>query len=73
MRKVFLFLSVVPFIATNNTWAAKAEDILGLWFTQDGKAKVQMSQCGKNYCGKILWLKDFNYRPGEREGFDGQP
>jgi len=73
MRKIFQYLSVVLIFVAGNTWAAEAEDILGLWLTQDGKAKVQMFQCDNKYCGKIVWLKDINYRPGEREGFDGQP
>ncbi len=30
----------------------------GIWLTEKGDARVQVSRCGTNLCGKVVWLKD---------------
>ncbi|WP_315835242.1 DUF2147 domain-containing protein [Bradyrhizobium prioriisuperbiae] len=30
----------------------------GVWVTQAGDAKVQVSRCGGALCGKVIWLRD---------------
>lgn len=30
----------------------------GVWLTQAGDAKVQVSRCGGALCGKVIWLRD---------------
>jgi uncharacterized protein (DUF2147 family) len=30
----------------------------GLWLTQKGDARIQVSNCGPGICGKVVWLKD---------------
>ena len=30
----------------------------GVWLTQAGDAKVQVSRCGGALCGKVVWLRD---------------
>lgn len=30
----------------------------GLWLTQKGDARIQISSCGPGLCGKVVWLKD---------------
>jgi uncharacterized protein (DUF2147 family) len=35
-----------------------ADDILGEWLTDKGKAVVEVYGCGNRYCGKIVWLKE---------------
>ena len=30
----------------------------GLWLTQKGDARIQVSKCGAALCGKVVWLKD---------------
>jgi uncharacterized protein (DUF2147 family) len=30
----------------------------GVWLTQAGDARVQVSRCGSNLCGKVVWLKE---------------
>lgn len=40
--------------------AARAEpgiDPTGVWLTEAGDAKVQISRCGTTICGMIVWLK----------------
>jgi len=31
---------------------------VGVWLTQGGKSKVQIYDCGRKLCGKIIWLKE---------------
>ena len=44
--------------------AQDASDVLGEWYTEDEKAKVEIYQCGDNYCGKIVSLKEPNNPDG---------
>lgn len=30
----------------------------GVWLTEKGDARVQVSRCGANLCGKVVWLKE---------------
>ncbi|MGO9357504.1 MAG: DUF2147 domain-containing protein [Xanthobacteraceae bacterium] len=30
----------------------------GVWLTQAGDARVQVSRCGTDLCGKVVWLKE---------------
>ncbi len=40
--------------------AAVAQDATatGLWLTQKGDARIQVTNCGPGICGKVVWLKD---------------
>ena len=60
-------LAAMLFIATPGADdpAVQEKDILGVWLTTDGKAHIEIFQCGEQYCGKIVWLSE----PLE----DGQP
>ena len=40
--------------------AVEAKDILGTWLTADGKAHIEIFECGDLYCGKIVWLSEPN-------------
>ncbi|UTD27647.1 DUF2147 domain-containing protein [Bradyrhizobium sp. WD16] len=31
---------------------------VGVWLTQAGDARVQVSHCGGKLCGKVIWLRD---------------
>jgi uncharacterized protein (DUF2147 family) len=33
-------------------------DVIGIWLTQAGDAKVRVSKCGGGICGVVIWLKD---------------
>jgi uncharacterized protein (DUF2147 family) len=71
IRPAFLLLILTvaaplfAFIGTN--------DIVGTWFNQDKDAKIEISKCGGNYCGKIVWLKDPVYSAGSKLGTPGTP
>ena len=37
---------------------AEGDAILGNWLTEEGKAEVEIYKCNREYCGKIVWLKE---------------
>lgn len=53
------------------TAMAASDDILGVWLTDQGDSKVEVSKCGDAYCGKVVWLKEPTY-PADHE-LAGQP
>ncbi len=60
MRK-FLFLSILVALSFSaNIFAQNADDIVGLWFVEEKDAKVEVYNCGKGYCAKIVWLEEPN-------------
>jgi len=43
--------------------AAQSQDILGVWWTEDNKGRVQIANCApprQGLCGTIIWLKQPN-------------
>jgi uncharacterized protein (DUF2147 family) len=38
--------------------AVEPKSILGRWLTTDGKAHIEIFQCGDLYCGRIVWLSE---------------
>ena len=46
--------------------AATGKDILGTWLNEAKDAKIEIFQCGNDYCGKIIWLKEPTY-PTDRK------
>lgn len=41
--------------------AVHAEDDavpVGVWLTEKGDARIQVSQCGSALCGKVVWLRE---------------
>ena len=43
----------------------KGDEILGFWWTQEQKAKVEVYKQGSEYHGKIVWLKNPTDDAGE--------
>ena len=52
---------------------SEGEAILGLWLTEEGKARVELRREGDEYRGRIVWLKEPTYAADDREGMGGQP
>lgn len=50
----FLFSAFLP----NKNVTGNGDDILGIWVTDDGKAKIEIYKEGDKYSGKIVWLKE---------------
>lgn len=38
--------------------AHSENDPAGIWLTQHGDARIQVSRCGAGICGRIVWLRD---------------
>ncbi len=71
--KLFILALILLSLSAGSIAAVNPEQILGLWNTEDKKAKVEIYKCADKYCGKIVWLKDPNYEPGSKEGVPGTP
>jgi len=44
--------------------AALAAPVLGQWFTEGGKSRVEIKPCGETLCGEIVWLQEPNDEQG---------
>ena len=71
LRSAFLLLLAA--LAAATPVFAGSDDILGTWFNQKQDAKIAIFQCGSNFCGNIVWLKEPTYPPGSTEGTPGTP
>jgi uncharacterized protein (DUF2147 family) len=59
-------------LAAGPAAAANADDILGEWITQEGKARVLIYRCERDqYCGKVVWLREAVYGADDPDA--GQP
>lgn len=56
--KLNLILALV--VLLGGLIAAKADEgsPLGLWLTEKGDARIQVTQCGRALCGKVAWLRE---------------
>lgn len=43
---------------------AQAPSPIGKWMTEGGKSHVQIYQCGQHLCGRIVWLREPNFKDG---------
>ena len=50
------FSTATPLRGQNQS--LEADRILGVWVTEEGKARVEITRCGDRFCGTIIWLKE---------------
>ncbi len=43
---------------------AQAPSPIGKWMTEGGKSHVQIYACGQHLCGRIVWLREPNFKDG---------
>jgi len=55
---------IVAMLLTSVMYAQSADDILGIWYTEGGKSKVEITKKDGKYSGKIIWLKTPNREDG---------
>ena len=67
------FVLLLFFVALTPSAFAASDDILGTWLNQKQDAKIEISNCGNDFCGKIVWLKEPVYPAGSKEGTPGAP
>jgi uncharacterized protein (DUF2147 family) len=48
--------------------AADASGIVGRWVTEGGKSHIQIYECGAHLCGRIVWLREPNFKNGAHAG-----
>lgn len=54
--------------------SAQEGSATGLWLTQKGDARIQISNCGAGICGKVVWLKEaVDPRTGKLQKDDKNP
>ena len=49
---------------------ARAEDaaaVTGTWVTPEGRSRIAITESDGKYCGKIVWLKEYNYSEDEED------
>lgn len=73
MKKIIMMATLVVQMAAATAYAAGADEILGVWNNQEKDAKIEISQCGDKYCGRIVWLKVPSYPEESNEGVPGTP
>ncbi len=66
-------LLLIVVIAIAASAFASSDDLLGSWLNQAQDAKIEISKCGNDFCGKIVWLKEPVYPVGSKEGTPGTP
>ena len=71
-KTIITMLTVLILSVASTSWAG-ADDILGLWNNEDGKAKIEIFPCGGHYCGKIAWLGRPEYPADDPGGMAGLP
>lgn len=61
MKKQILLLAAILFSGLTffaSAQAVQSDDIVGLWETGSGKARVNITKSGNYYYGRIVWLKE---------------
>ncbi len=56
MKVLFTGLFFTLFLFSANA-QKRADDVLGFWLTDDGRAKIEIYKAGEKYSGKIVWLE----------------
>lgn len=52
---------------------AGGDAIVGTWEVADGSGRIEIFHCGGKYCGRIAWLQEPVYGPGDPGGMAGKP
>ncbi|MCB1172541.1 MAG: DUF2147 domain-containing protein [Leptospiraceae bacterium] len=73
-KLITIVVIVSGFVILSPVYAESADDLLGVWLTEQGNSKVTIYKCGQakdRFCGKITWLKEPNYAAGDKDA--GKP
>ena len=64
--KSLLALSLISLWMVSPLKAASPDDVVGIWLTEGGQAKIQIYKSGDKYVGKLIWAEnpyDANGKP----------
>ena len=59
------------FIFNFSIQASEPDTILGFWFADEGKSKIEIYKCKTKYCGRIVWLEEPNFPADDEKGMAG--
>lgn len=54
-------------------FASGGDAITGFWEVAEGDGRIEIYRCAAKYCGRIAWLKEPLYPPGDKGGMAGLP
>jgi len=74
-KTMFLFLSSMLLLQTvcSFCYAWDHDAIIGKWRDVRGTFEIEIYKNNEKYHGRILWLKEPNYRENDRKGMAGKP
>jgi len=58
MKRGLFAALLVSILSWGGVAHADHASAVGVWFTEDGKSKVEIYDCSSKLCGKITWLKE---------------
>ncbi|MBJ6726501.1 DUF2147 domain-containing protein [Geomesophilobacter sediminis] len=73
MKRASLVVTALLLLIASRALAFTADDILGIWTDEEQRSKIEIFHCADHYCGKIVWLKEAVFAPGDTHGAAGQP
>lgn len=66
MRMLIGFL-LVAVLAPPVAWAGGDDELVGVWVTEENKARVEVTKKDGVYRGTIIWLKDLDYPADDKD------
>ena len=54
---VLVFFALLR-VSVATAQGATNDDIIGIWLNEENDARINIYQCGQEYCGRIVWTKD---------------
>jgi hypothetical protein len=75
VKMIFLYLTslLIPQLPCSSCYALNQDAILGKWQDISGKVEIEVYKNADKYHGRILWLREPNYRENDHKGMAGKP
>jgi uncharacterized protein (DUF2147 family) len=61
MRYVLFILTAMVLTATPVFGVAAGDSVFGIWLTEGGLSKLEITPCGDKACAHVVWLKHSTY------------
>lgn len=65
MNKFWLGLVLLLTSGLQVAGAQPVQRALGIWADEDGRSNIEISQCGGDLCGRVVWLREPNNSNGQ--------
>jgi len=60
-------------LAVQSAGASEADAIVGIWWTEERDARVEIFKINNTYSGKLVWFEELLYPEDDEEGMAGKP